>query len=224
MMRVARWMLAVCAAVALVAGCTDGDEDAERDFCEFLGAGPDEPFDVLVFLDPDADQERIDRVRQAVDADPGVTSSEWIDQDAAHAEFVRLNENTPELIDAVSPEVMPSRIQVVLDGPVDEFSRRFQGSEGVYEVVEQPALAAAPFVDRFVRPLTMGEGLGFLVLAWRPELDQMVEPPESLRPAMQSLTAFWASPEPGSETVPDEVVQAAREVAAFHDTRCSADD
>ena len=226
MRRVARWMLAAVAVMALVPGCTDGDEDAERDFCEFLGAGPGDGrrwIDSIVFLDVTLDQDRTAELRRVVESHRDVAWSEWVDQDDAYEEFLEMFAYSDELIAAVSASQLPASVRVSLSGPADSFVSEFEAEPVVYQVRQMPG-AGDSFLDRHIRPLTLGGSAQSVPDGpHRSANQQPYTAPDSLRSAMEVLSESWSRPV-HAETVPDEVVQAAREVAAFHDTRCSADD
>src|SRR5918995_1432354 len=62
----------------------------------------------IVYMNPDATQDQIDAVNRALDGAPQVEEHTYLDKDAAYAEYRELfEEDSPELVDAVTPEALP---------------------------------------------------------------------------------------------------------------------
>ena len=94
----------------------------------------------IVYMNPDATQEQIDAVQRALDESPQIESFDFLDKNEAYEEFRQLFErDSPELIDSVTPDVLPTSFKVkptdssadVVRGLQQQFGER----PGVREVV-----------------------------------------------------------------------------------------
>jgi cell division transport system permease protein len=94
----------------------------------------------IVFMKPDATPEQNEQVKNALDSAKGesVKDYTYLDQQAAYAEFKDLFSDKPELIDSVTPEVLPPSYRVVpVDANPDEVAtlgQQFENAPGVREV------------------------------------------------------------------------------------------
>jgi cell division transport system permease protein len=94
----------------------------------------------IVYMDPDATAEQITAVRAGLEESPQVSSFQFLDKDAAFREFRQLFErDSPELIESVTPEVLPTSFKVKpVDAAVDlvrSLQQQFGERPGVREVV-----------------------------------------------------------------------------------------
>ena len=93
----------------------------------------------IVFLQPESTQEQKDSVRADLEANPDVREVTYVDQDETYEEFKRIFEGQTQLIETVSPEVLPPsyRVAPVTKDPdvVRALGETFQTKAGVYEVV-----------------------------------------------------------------------------------------
>ena len=93
----------------------------------------------VVWMNPEATPEQNDTVLEAITGSAEIRDYEYVDQDAAYDEFKEIFADTPELIEVVTPEVMPPSYRVVPVDPdadvVEELARQFQGRPGVKTVV-----------------------------------------------------------------------------------------
>ncbi|MET0902166.1 MAG: permease-like cell division protein FtsX [Acidimicrobiales bacterium] len=93
----------------------------------------------IVFLQPESTQEQKDSVRADLEANPDVRDVTYVDQDETYEEFKRIFEGQTQLIETVSPEVLPPsyRVAPVTKDPdvVRALGETFQTKAGVYEVV-----------------------------------------------------------------------------------------
>jgi cell division protein FtsX len=123
--------------------------------------------DAEVFLLPRATQPQIDAVRRRLEQLTGVIDVDLFDHDDAFAEFRRLFAASPDLIENVRPEDLPSSFRVALESddpqPVTD---ALDGQAGVWRVVQAPAWYR-----------TVPE-LSVLPFGLFPELDPMDEPPD----------------------------------------------
>ncbi|HEX9259655.1 MAG TPA: permease-like cell division protein FtsX [Acidimicrobiales bacterium] len=110
----------------------------------------------IVFMNPDATQDQIDAVEQDLNDNPQVKSVKFYDKDQAYAEFKRLYPDSPELVDVLTPEQMPTSFRVVpatTDSQViDAIGEQFQKKAGVFEVAyAKKAVDWIRTVSRFMR-------------------------------------------------------------------------
>jgi cell division transport system permease protein len=93
----------------------------------------------VVFLNPDASQAQIDSVGTDLKESPEVERVTFIDQQGAYEEFKQLFADSPEMVDSVTPEILPPSYRVV---PVNKeidvvqaLGQQFEGKPGVRDVV-----------------------------------------------------------------------------------------
>jgi cell division transport system permease protein len=93
----------------------------------------------IIFLDPDSTAEQQQAIGDALEESPAVESSTYVTQAEALEEFEQLFENTPEMIEAVSVEVLPPSYRVVPANPdataIRAVGEQFQDAPGVFRVV-----------------------------------------------------------------------------------------
>ena len=66
----------------------------------------------IVFLQPESTQEQKDSVQADLEANPDVREVTYVDQDETYEEFKRIFEGQTQLIETVSPEVLPPSFRV----------------------------------------------------------------------------------------------------------------
>jgi cell division transport system permease protein len=93
----------------------------------------------IIFLDPDSTAEQQQAIGDALEESPAVESSTYVTQAEALDEFEKLFENTPEMIEAISEEVLPPSYRVVPANPdadaIRAVGEQFQDAPGVFRVV-----------------------------------------------------------------------------------------
>jgi len=93
----------------------------------------------IVYLQPQISQDQKDSVQRDLDANPDVKSYIFVDQDQTFEEFKRLFQNSPQLVETVTPDILPPSFRVAprIQDPevVKALGDQFQGKPGVYEVV-----------------------------------------------------------------------------------------
>jgi cell division transport system permease protein len=98
-----------------------------------------EGVEFVVFMNADASQEQIDNVRADLEGSPQVQNVIFLDKNAAYEEFERLFSDSPELVDSVSPDILPSsfRVEPVTKDAdvVQALGDDFQERPGVLRVV-----------------------------------------------------------------------------------------
>lgn len=107
-----------------------GVQDAQQ---QFRGG-----VEFIVFLQPDATEDQIDAVRQELEDNPQVRDFEYFDQNDAYAEFQQLFEDDPQLLETVTPEILPPSFRVrpvdTDTDAVESLGSVFQSEPGVREV------------------------------------------------------------------------------------------
>ncbi|MFP3907865.1 MAG: cell division protein FtsX [Acidimicrobiales bacterium] len=93
----------------------------------------------IVFVNPEAEPAQEQAVREALESSPAVDEWHYVTKDEAYEEFVELFRNTPEMIDAVSPDILPPSFRVVPANPdadaIRALGQQFENRPGVYRVV-----------------------------------------------------------------------------------------
>jgi len=92
----------------------------------------------IVFLSPTANPDQINAVRTALDS-PEIEKVTFVDQNAAFDEFRELFKSQPDLLQSVTPDILPPSFRVVPRDKdartVEDLSAQFRGKPGVKEVV-----------------------------------------------------------------------------------------
>ena len=93
----------------------------------------------VVWMNPDATSEQNANILDAITTSPEIRDFTFVDQAAAYEEFKDIFADTPELVEVVTPEVMPPSYRVVPVDPdadvVEELASQFEGRPGVKTVV-----------------------------------------------------------------------------------------
>ncbi len=93
----------------------------------------------VVWMNPEATAEQNANILDAINTSPEIRDFTFVDQDEAYEEFKDIFADTPELVEVVTPEVMPPSYRVVPVDPdadvVEELANQFQGRPGVKTVV-----------------------------------------------------------------------------------------
>lgn len=231
-----RRVLTIVAVLALAcAGCTGGGDDAAA-FCELLDEdlwarqNDGEPVDAIVFIEPEASDDEVADLRDAIGDDDEVVASTFSDQDAAYEEFVELFADTPELVEAVSPETIGASLRVELadgDDASMEFVRRFEGAPGVSRVVLQRDTA----LRRGVLGAVFGpiaepvEGVAVIGAIGPAHWDELIDTsPDEIRTDLESVhAAIQESPAASFLEVDAATAEAAAAIVDFHDANCADD-
>ena len=93
----------------------------------------------IVFMEPEITPEQQASIEGDLEANPDVREITYVDQDETYEEFKKIFDGQTQLIDTVSPEVLPPsfRVEPVTKDPdvVRALGDTFQDKAGVYEVV-----------------------------------------------------------------------------------------
>jgi len=95
----------------------------------------------IVYLQPTATQQQKDSIESDLRANPDVKQDgvTYVDQDETYAEFQELFQDSPQLIETVTPEILPPsfRIAPTVQDPevVQALGQIYEDKPGVYDVV-----------------------------------------------------------------------------------------
>jgi FtsX extracellular domain len=232
-----RMGLTAVAVIALtLAGCTGGGDDVGA-FCELLDEdlwarqNDGEPFDAIAFVDPEASADEVADLRDALDDDDEVVAATFSDQDATYEDFVELFADTPEMVEAVSPETLPARLFVELtdgdDASMKAFEGRYQGAPGVLRiVVPRDAVPGHTVLGAVFEPIAEPVGGVAVIGTAEPALwDDLIDAaPDEIRPDIETVhAAIEASPGASTLEVDPATAEAAAAVVEFHDANCVDD-
>ncbi len=120
----------------------------------------------VVFLNPTATEDQIASVGQDLEDSPDVENVTYVDKAGAYEEFKRLFADSPEMQEAVEPEILPPSYRVV---PVNKdadtvtaLSEQYEEKPGVQQVVS--ATDTIRLVQQLSSRLTVGMALVAVVL------------------------------------------------------------
>jgi cell division transport system permease protein len=93
----------------------------------------------IVYLQPTIQEDQKASIQKDLDDNPDVRDYTFIDQDETFEEFKRLFSNSPQLVETVTPEILPPSFRVAprIQDPevVKALGDQFESKPGVYEVV-----------------------------------------------------------------------------------------
>jgi cell division transport system permease protein len=93
----------------------------------------------IVYLQPAITEDQKASIQKDLEDNPDVRDATFVDQDETYEEFKRLFQNSPQLIETVSPEILPPSFRVAprIQDPevVKALGDLFATKPGVYEVV-----------------------------------------------------------------------------------------
>ncbi len=126
-------ILTVAISLALVGSSLLIREGAEQATAQFQ-----EGVEFIVFMNADALENQNEAIRKVLDTSPAIKEYVYVDKFAAYEEFRELFVDKPELVESVTPEIMPPSYRIVPSDPdadnVTELARQFSEQPGVKEV------------------------------------------------------------------------------------------
>jgi cell division transport system permease protein len=133
--------------------------------------------ELIVFMNPDAAQEQIDAVGRDLRDNSQVQAEKlrFFDKQMAYDEFRRLYPDTPELVNTLTPEMMPTSYRVVPrtddSNVIDGIGAQFQKKAGVQDVVyAKQSVQWIYTVSNFLQWVFLAVALallaGSLILIW----------------------------------------------------------
>ena len=92
----------------------------------------------IVWMNPDASQEQIEAVERTLESSPGVSRARYVTREETFVEFQEFYADSPEVLEAVGPEILPTSFRVVPEIPeaavVRQLGDEFQTLPGVRNV------------------------------------------------------------------------------------------
>ena len=126
-------ILTVAISLALVGSSLLIREGADQATAQFQ-----EGVEFIVFMNADASGNQNEAIRKVLDTSPAIKEYVYVDKFAAYEEFRELFVDKPELVESVTPEIMPPSYRIVPSDPdadnVTELARQFSEQPGVKEV------------------------------------------------------------------------------------------
>jgi cell division transport system permease protein len=117
----------------------------------------------IVFMQPEATEDQTRAVQRQLDDSTQVERYVYFDQEETFEEFKSLFQNTPQIVESVTPEILPPSFRVV---PVDKSAETIESLRSVF--VAQPGVrevVAAFDSIRTIRNLSNLIGVGLFVVA-----------------------------------------------------------
>jgi cell division protein FtsX len=128
-------------------GAGDNDPTAEADRSSESGEGPGDlgydpkykgKFKAIIYMDVDISDEQRRALESTLDQDPAIKSFEYLDRAAAYEEFQILFKDSPEMLEDVDPEALPTSFKLVPEDPSPEsvlqIKESYEDEPGVLKV------------------------------------------------------------------------------------------
>jgi cell division transport system permease protein len=124
----------------------------------------------IVFLQPDVSQEQADAVGRELSDNPDVRDVKFVDKQQAYEEFKLLFRNSPELVDTVTPDILPASWRVVPRNTdpnvIEAIGKQFEKKAGVMSVVfAKDTVESVMKVTRLMQIGILGAAVVLLVAA-----------------------------------------------------------
>jgi cell division transport system permease protein len=144
-------ILTVTVSLALVGASLMAQQGVERATQRWQGG-----IEFIVFLNPEASQDQVNAVGDDLRKNPQIDKVTFVDKQAAYAEFKELFRDSPEMIESVTPDILPASYRVEPKDKTAEvitaLSDQFKTKPGVKQVVS--ATDTIKLVQRFSQFLT----------------------------------------------------------------------
>lgn len=149
-------MLCIAVTLALVGMAVMTQQGVSRATQRWKG-----DIEFIVFMQPDASQEQIEAVGANLNDSPEVADTTFVDKQAAYEDFADIFAETPELLDLVTAEDLPTSYQVEPVNKdaraVEDLSRQFETQPGVWRVVrEAEAIEDIQKISSFLTSAAIG--------------------------------------------------------------------
>jgi cell division transport system permease protein len=120
----------------------------------------------IVFMNPDATPDQIDLIQNAVSTSPEVKRWKFFDKQMAFDEFRELFKDKPDLVNSVTPDILPPSYRVVPQNPdadaVTALAAQFENQPGVKQV--RKATDVIKDVESLTRYIKIGLWVTSIVL------------------------------------------------------------
>lgn len=144
-------IMTVAVSLALVGASLMAQQGVERATRRWQGG-----IEFIVFLNPEATPEQVKALDEDLHQNPQIGTVQFIDKQAAYTEFKELFRDSPEMIESVTPEILPASFRVE---PKDKtadvitaLSDQYKTKPGVKQVVS--ATETIKLVQKFSQFLT----------------------------------------------------------------------
>jgi len=124
----------------------------------------------IVFLQPDVTPDQADAVGRELKDNPDVKDVKFVDKQQAYDEFKLLFRNSPELVDTVTPDILPASWRVVPSNTdpnvIEAIGRQFEKKAGVMSVVfAKDTVESVMKVTRLMQIGILGAAVVWLIAA-----------------------------------------------------------
>jgi cell division transport system permease protein len=124
----------------------------------------------IVFVAPNATPEQLDAVGSSLDANPEVERVTFFDQEAAYDEFSEMFADSPDMLETVTPDILPPSFRVVPvsadSAAVEELVVQYQSQPGVIRIARSTeAIAAIQAISDFLTLWGLAVAVVLLVVA-----------------------------------------------------------
>jgi cell division transport system permease protein len=144
-------VMTVAVSLALVGASLMAQQGVDRATKRWQGG-----IEFIVFLNPTATQDQDDAVGADLKKNPEIEKVTHVNKNQAYDEFKELFRDSPEMVESVSPDILPASYRVEpkdkTSDVVSALSEQYKGKAGVKEVVS--ATEAIRLVQRFSEFLT----------------------------------------------------------------------
>jgi len=124
----------------------------------------------IVFLQPDVTPDQADAVGRELKDNPDVKDVKFVDKQQAYDEFKLLFRNSPELVDTVTPDILPASWRVVPSNTdpnvIEAIGKQFEKKAGVMSVVfAKDTVESVMKVTRLMQIGILGAAVVLLIAA-----------------------------------------------------------
>ncbi len=124
----------------------------------------------IVFISPDATGDQLDAVGSSLEENPLVERVSFFDQEQAYAEFSEMFADSPDMVETVTPDILPPSFRVVPinadTASVEELVAQYEVQPGVIRVARSTeAIAAIQALSNFLTVWGLAVAVVLLVVA-----------------------------------------------------------
>lgn len=101
-----------------------------------------ENIEVSIFLQTEVTEEQKTAIQAELDADPLIESVTYVNKEEAYEVFEEMFRDSPDLLSAINPEVLPESYRLKLVNPqeYEAIGERYAGIEGVDQVIDKSSV------------------------------------------------------------------------------------
>ncbi|MER7460047.1 permease-like cell division protein FtsX [Micromonospora sp. NPDC126480] len=118
-----------------------------------------ENIQVSIFLDNEVTEQQKAEIQAKLDADPLVAETTFVNKDDAYKRFQDMFRDSPDLLSAVKPDVLPESYRLKLVNPQEykAINEQYSNVEGVDQVVDQSRV-----LDKIFNLFTAGQNIALV--------------------------------------------------------------